>query len=425
MVPRFPDLHAQDGDETGLDHREAALAHAIVDQTVRRWLTLRHLLQGSLRQPFEELEPAVGAGLLAGATQIFLLERIPARAAINESVAWVKSRTNKGAAGLVNAVLRRMSELATDKILDSTDRLDPPRNVVCLGDGRARVLARAAFSAKPCSRLSQQYSVPMGLIERWRKAMGDDKAREQVAHVGARSPIVLNIECAQKPFEHDALREHDQNGHAVFGGSANILKRALEGRSDVWVQDAASGGSVRLAHDLRPSRVLDLCGGRGTKSRQMALMWPEAQIVATDKDPVRFEELERVALGFENLTTVAFDHVAGPFDLVLLDVPCTNTGVLARRREARYRFSDEGLGELVALQREILRRGWTLAGTGGRVLYATCSNEPEEGEEQASWAVSALGGVLERECRHWPAGLAGGLAAGYRDGSYAALIRRA
>ncbi len=173
---------------------------------------------------------------------------------------------------------------------------------------------------------------------------------------------------------------------------------------------------MRLAHDLRPSRVLDLCAGRGTKSRQLALTWPDAQIVATDKDAVRFEELGRVASGFTNLTAVPFDRVAGPFDLVLLDVPCTNTGVLARRREARYRFSDEGLGELVALQREILRRGWTLTDTGGRLLYATCSNEPQEGEEQAKWAVSALGGCWNANAgtgpRDWQAAWRRGIATG-------------
>ncbi len=418
-------MHPCEEDEAGLDHREAALAHAIVDHAIRRWLTLRHLLQGSLRQPFDGLEPMVGAALVGGATQIFLLDRVPARAAINESVGWVKARRGKGAGGLVNAVLRRMSELASEEFLESVDPLDPPRDALCLSDGRARKLTREAFGAKPWARLSQQHSVPMGLIERWRKSMGDERAREQIAHVASRAPIVLNLEHAREGFTHEALEEHAHEHHAVFAGGANALRQALDGRKDVWAQDAASAEPVRLANDLLPSCVLDLCAGRGTKSRQMALTWPQARIVATDRNAARFEELSRVAGGYPNIKPEPFESIGGTFDVVLLDVPCTNTGVLARRREARYRFSDEGLGELVAIQRQILRRGWDLIPPGGHLLYATCSNEPEEGEEQTAWAVSALGAVLVRKRRCWPNGLANDPAGAYRDGSYAALLQRA
>ena len=427
LAAQFPDLHAQDTDESGLDRREAALAHAIRDQTIRRWLTLRHLLQGYLRQPFDELEPEVAAGLLAGATQIFLMDRIPARAAINESVEWVKSVRGKGAGGLINAVLRRMAELASGQEPEyarASDFLDPPRNAVLLDDGRARRLNAEAFSPHLWSRLSQQYSVPIGIIERRRRTLDDNAAKLQVAHMCVRAPIVLNVEHAREPLSSKIVGPHDQSGHAVFEAGGAVLIKLMDQRGDVWVQDAASGEPVRLANELRPPRVLDLCAGMGTKSRQMAMTWPDSQIVATDKDATRFSELRRVSSLHKNLSTVAFHEVQGPFDLVLLDVPCTNTGVLARRAEARYRFNDEGLAELVELQRDILRRGWSLLAPGGHLLYATCSAEPEEGEDQALWAISALGGELLSVQRRLPSGVLGDPPARYCDGSYAALIRR-
>ena len=266
--------------------------------------------------------------------------------------------------------------------------------------------------------------MPIGIIERRRRTLDDNAAKVQVAHMCVRPPIVLNIEHAREPLSSKIVGPHDQSGHAVFEAGGAALIKLMDQRSDVWVQDAASGEPVRLVNPLRPSRILDLCAGMGTKSRQMAMTWPESQIIATDKDPTRFNELRRVSSIHDNLSTVPFNQVQGPFDLVLLDVPCTNTGVLARRVEARYRFTDEGLAELVDLQRDILRRGWSLLAPGGHLLYATCSAEPEEGEEQALWAISALGGELLRVHRRLPSGVLGDPPAGYSDGSYSALLRR-
>jgi 16S rRNA (cytosine967-C5)-methyltransferase len=108
--------------------------------------------------------------------------------------------------------------------------------------------------------------------------------------------------------------------------------------------------------------------------------------------------------------------------LVLLDVPCSNTGVLARRVEAKHRCGPEQIARLVTLQRQIIDSAVPLLAPGGRLLYSTCSIEPEENSAQVAWAVGNLPLAVERESITHPAGAPGGPAAEYHDGAFAALL---
>jgi 16S rRNA (cytosine967-C5)-methyltransferase len=182
---------------------------------------------------------------------------------------------------------------------------------------------------------------------------------------------------------------------------------------------------MRLADGLRPAIILDACAGRGTKTRQLAALHPQAEIVATDTDGHR---LRALALAFEGhprvkvTTPEGLRRVVGKVDLLVLDVPCSNTGVLARRPEAKYRFNRARLDSVVRLQKEIVEDHRLMLAPEGSILYSTCSLEPSENDAQAAWAAGRTGRVVARQERHEPRGMPGEPDARYADGGFGALL---
>lgn len=436
QAERFPDLGIEGPETAGLDERDAALAHAIYDGAVRRWLTLRFLLEAAGSRPLETLEPGMRAVLLGGAVQILLMDRVPLHAAINESVEWAKGAIRPGAAGMVNAVLRRVAGVRESVVSPAAGTggggWGGGRNELPLGDGRAVRLRGEMLPEDELGRLAVATSHPAGLLRRWSET-APERVRELALHSLVSPPVVLNTSAAAGPLptegERAPLAAHESPGHHVFQGTRGELVSLLSRREDLWVQDAASSRAVMLAADLRPRVVVDLCAGQGTKTRQIVSVFGEAQIVASDAAAERARTLAGVFRASERVRVVGVAEVLsgwrGRADLVLLDVPCSNTGVLARRAEAKYRCDPETMGRLVEVQRQILRDGASLLTPGGAILYSTCSIERAENEEQAAWAGAALGLRAEREERTWPRGLPGEPAGAYRDGSYAVLLRSA
>jgi len=173
--------------------------------------------------------------------------------------------------------------------------------------------------------------------------------------------------------------------------------------------------------------VIDLCAGRGTKTRQLRAMFPDAEIVATDSDAERGRDLERMvrAVGLGGVRWCPLEEIddAGPADLVLLDVPCSNSGVLARRPEARYRLGWKQTRRLTAIQDGLLERGSALCAPGGHVVYATCSIDAAENGDRVEGA--ARFGLREAGRRETlPSGGPGDAATAHRDGGFAALLEK-
>jgi 16S rRNA (cytosine967-C5)-methyltransferase len=212
----------------------------------------------------------------------------------------------------------------------------------------------------------------------------------------------------------------------VFTGTFTQLHDLLSSRHDVWPQDDASAGAVESLAGLKPKMILDLCAGRGTKTRQLAQIFPNAQIAATDADDRRLEVLRKTFAGHGRVTAAGMRATTrgnvGKADLILLDVPCSNSGVLARRPEARYRADDAHLASLVDIQRQIIADSISLLAPGGRILYATCSLEPEENEQQGQWAAKWHNFACNRERRITPSGTPGGPPTAYADGAYSVLL---
>jgi 16S rRNA (cytosine967-C5)-methyltransferase len=429
----FPQLDLAPPDTSDLNVRDAAFAHAIYDAVIRRWLTLTTIAERYLSRPFNQLDIPVRAALLAGGAQLLLLDRVPPHAAINESVEWIKRTWKPEARGVVNAVLRRISALvhgeADTGLPDAPTRgaWNGATDQLPLSDGSALKLRDHVFPAERIERLAATTSHPAPLLQRWHRRWGWDRTLALATHNLSHAPVTLNTaHCGY--IDLPQLSPHDVAGHHVFHGTRNELADCLAARPEVWVQDAASSRAIASIADLRPAVVLDLCAGQGTKTRQLAATFPGARIIATDTDARRRATLRETAALNRRIEAVDPDALGTTraFDLVLTDVPCSNSGVLARRTEARYRCDDAQLERLTALQREILGRAFSLLKPGGAVLYSTCSLEPEENEEQVRpEGLSKVAGgpvTVERITRTWPQGMPGDPPRHYGDGAFSALI---
>lgn len=435
LCQAFPDLSPDPLDESDLEPRDAALMHAIYDAAVRRWTTLEWITSVAASRDTAGLDPEIRAGLLVGSAQLLLLDRIPDHAAINESVEWVKARKGRGASGLVNAVLRRVCAARQTGGGNERHRRESwtgRRDEIPLPDGRAMALTGDFLPEDDDRRVSVATGVSLWLVKRWRQRAGFEQARRRAWGTLSAAPVIVNASLATVPVEFPLaeggaieLTRHDQPGHYCVTGPREALIRLLGNRTDLWVQDPSSSAAVDSVRDLEPHLVVDLCAGRGTKTRQLAAAFPECRIVATDTDPRRFETLARHFDRHPRVVVVPAGRVEEVVDrsadLVLIDVPCSNTGVLSRRIEARHRAGPEQVSRLVDLQRRLVRRAAELVRGGGGILYATCSLEPEENQELVG-AAEFSGFALTRERWSEPSGGPGRPPTEHRDGSYSAVL---
>ncbi len=397
---RFPRLGPMPLDTRQLSPRDAALALAIHRTCMQRWLTIEHLIDRFSHQPTAELEPAMRAVLLSGGAQLLFFDRLPDHAVVDESVKLARVMIRPGAGGMVNAVLRKLAQLidsrtASARWSPAADRLPTENGYILL-----RQPALPAADDLP-AHLSVATSHPRDLINRWAANFGIDRAAMFCRH-GLRNPPT--IVCTEQ-------------GNITWQATHGELVAFLDQDPRRRVQDPTAGLPAQATADLRPQIIIDYCAGLGTKTRQLAQAHPQAQVWATDTDAARLAELGRIFANHPQVKVARIDALP-PADLVLLDVPCTNTGVLSRRPEARYRFTGDDLARVARLQQSIFNAARPLLKPAGHLLYATCSLEPEENHHQsARFATAGLTLIKERFTP--PAEPA----ADYHDGGYFVLCQ--
>lgn len=432
LASRFPDLGLPE-QEAGHDRGEAAippLARAIEHEIRRRWLTLAAVCERSLdRGSWSRLEPRLKSVLLVGAAQLLLFDGEPDHAVVDAAVSWATKRIRRGAGGLANAVLRRLAD-SREARLPAEDplamRFERHGHVLPLRDGSAWRLRAEAFAAEPVERLAEQTSHGRELLLHWINAHGFKVARDLAAH-GLLSPPTI-LAGRETSFPDDPrLEPHEATGFRVFAGDPASLARFLESHPRLRVQDPGSAAPIEATAGLRPRRILDLCAGRGTKTRQLAAIHREASIIAVEPNESRRRDLERMAAEEPRVEVIGHDRLpalAASIDLVVLDVPCSNTAVLPRRPEARYRFTRRRLESLLETQREIAMAAEPLLTPSAAVLYATCSLEPAENERQAAWIADRFSMEIRTAAVRLPRGLPGESPARYADGGFHAWLER-
>ncbi len=414
---------------SGLSPADRALALAIYRTTVQRWFTLQCILEKYLSKQLRRLEPAMQAVLMSGAAQLVFFDRLPAYAVVDQAVGLARKLVRPNATGMVNAVLRQVDRLTKDAKQQmarasrpSLGVYSPSAKLIPLPGSKALQLKEPVLPGPDVldKHLAAATSMPLRLVREWLARFGEADTINLCLHTIEHPPTTIAVE---QGFDFDAnmsdCRPHHDDGFVVWTGPVESLPAFLDSHSDRRVQDVASSLAAESTRDHRPQAILDYCAGQGTKTRQLALMHPAAQVTATDTHPGRRESLKQATATLPNVRVIDPDQSGDQqYDLVLLDVPCSNTGVLARRPEARYRYSQQAIGELVRLQREIIHAASAWLRPSGLLLYSTCSIEPPENQNQAKRLVKH-GAELLHEHQQFPSG--GGDS--YTDGSYHALMR--
>ena len=363
------------------------------------------------------LEPALRGVLLAGGAQLLFMDRLPKHAVVNESVKLAAAMVRPGAKGLVNAVLRRCGDLRGES--ETCDWL-PDAGVLPVHDGVVRLNEKCLPDTHDLGRyLHVATGHPLNLVNDWLEQFDRDTTIALCHHGIINAPTIVAVELGFDETSNELWRSHDENGFVIWGGSHEQLVSFLAGHRDRRVQDPASSRAIGSTVELQPHIIIDYCAGRGTKTRQLAMHHSGAQVIATEIDSERIVDLRSSTESIDNIEVVEIDALKTKADLIVLDVPCSNTAVLARRPEARYRFNDQSIGSLLDKQRDIVEKILPLLADKGRILYSTCSLDDRENRQQAAWISGKTGGQIEREELTLPRSGA----SCYRDGSYYALIR--
>lgn len=309
--------------------------------------------------PFRKLDFEVLTALRMGVYQKQFLSKIPAHASVNETVELVKQAKKVSAAGLVNAVMRKVKSAAYDP---------------------------HASKMSGVEYLPAAQAHPKWLVERWASSFGDNVA-QKICEYDQRVPAtVLRL---NDPEDETVLASKSiqltpgalmATARIVTAGDASATQLFRQAR--VGIQDEGSQLVAALVGKGR--RILDCCAAPGGKTSAMATRLPEAEIVATELHPHRATLLRKLAPQ-QNVEVVAADALALPygadFDRVLADVPCSGTGTLARNPEIKWKLKPEDLLDLQARQIAILKAAMRHVAPGGRLVYSTCSLEPEENEQ--------------------------------------------
>lgn len=422
--------------------RERSLAHEFILGVVRHHLTLRHVISVLSGREWKNINRKIQPVLLIGAYQLIYLDRVPPFAAVHEAVEQAKRAGGPPAGRFVNAVLRRLDRDIEHRRI-GRQPADPIRAIPVYGDAccQLRTPVLPDPGRQPIDHLALSTSHPIWLVSRWVSAFGLDQAREICYSGMCRPPLVLrpnrlrtDLNSLAESLRADGLDviPDDESGVLILPDAAHITQSGAFRTGHFQMQDRTAI-SVVQAMDLKPGAVvIDLCSGPGTKTTQMAeIMNDTGTILASDKDD------ERLALVRENCTRLGVTCVRtvppwereaafralDRIDWILIDAPCSNTGVLARRPEARYRVAPRSLASLVSLQKELVSEAVRFARPRTRLAYSTCSLEPEEneglldwfGEQHPDWRVTAMR-------RTFPA--AGQGPVGWRDGGFWAHCER-
>ena len=379
------------GADLDLNWKDRALCRQLVLGPLRRQLWLDRTVEHFAARRIDSFDLAVVIALRLGLYQLRFLSRIPASAAINESVNLVKAARVKSAAGLVNAILRRATR---------EPNYDPAAEVV-----------------DDIDKVSIQSSHPRWLIERWADQFGFAEATA-IAHANnepaesffrlttkAQSSAIIaelgaaGVELAASAIAPDAWRLRDSVGCDEAGRDAGApqarmpaLLRKLADDGLIYFQDEGSQLVAHLLDARDEMRVLDVCAAPGSKSTLIASLAPASEIVAGDLYEHRVRTMKQLAgrQAASNITFVIHDatkplpFAPRSFDRVLVDAPCSGTGTLRHNPEIRWRLKPSDFPELTGKQKLILRNAGDAVRNGGLLLYSTCSLETEENEAIAS-----------------------------------------
>jgi 16S rRNA (cytosine967-C5)-methyltransferase len=357
-------------DEQALkDPRDAGLVTELCYGTTRRRMTLDAVLRRFADRSLDTIEDRVLAALRLGIYQLFFM-RVPKHAAVGDTVDALKAVGLERAAGFVNAILRRASELP-----------ELPRSE---GD--------------EIGRLVYETSHPAWLVKRWTRQFGPERARVMLNADNDAPAVVVRTNTAKLTRDElfAQLTEAGVKCHlttlspdGIIFESPGRVEELFGYREGLWqVQDEAAQLVTVFAQVPENARVLDACAAPGGKACHLA---QRNDVVAIDVHANKLPKIDAEAkrLGLRGRLTLErvdaskpFPESLGEFDAILIDAPCTGLGTLRRHPELRYRRQESDIAELAHLQREILEQCSQVLKPGGLLIFAVCSTDTAEGPDQ-------------------------------------------
>ena len=343
-------LIARAAAENKLSHADRSLLQAIVYDTLRHMSWLDHIRK-TLRPG--KLEDKMRWLVLMGLCQLFILRQAE-HAAVGETVRLAPQRVR----GVVNGMLRNAAR------------------------------RKAEFDAELCRLpLAVQFSTPAWLVKRWLREFGEAETRAMLEWNSLTPPVYARLNPQNPPAEipenWEALPELP-HWYRLHGPLPLEALRA----GQIYVTDPSTRYCVQLLAPMPGESVLDACAAPGGKSAAMlAATGGDLHLLATDVEEFRLKPLREnlmraggrdVQVALHDWTKPCPAEWSGRFDAVLLDVPCSNSGVLQRRVDARWRLSEDEFARLAALQLRILENACVAVRPGGRLVYSTCSIDREE-----------------------------------------------
>lgn len=406
LIPR------SDAPPTADTHADAAFAEALYVGAVKRLLPLRWRIAHHAGRPLKAIDPLVQKILVLAAWQLTGLANVPAAIAVDQAVEQCRRFRRPKAAGMVNAVLRNFTRQPAPDI--------PP-------------------SLPLPEQWELRHGLPRAVSARLIAELGPEPAAAIAAHADLTPPTIVRLyshhtladltaALASLPPPIPTCRPHAQPGLVVLESARREHFAALAERGLAQVQDPAAAAVAPLLDIQSHQRLLDRCCGNGTKTLHLRdLLGPTGHIDAVDPNPRRCQRLQHLlhARQLINITiSTQLPPQPAPYDRILLDVPCSNSGVLARRPEARFHQSPNALASLLPLQRSLLAESADLVAPGGLLVYSTCSLWPDENAAQIrSFLQRDTRFVLRFDQRTLPA-CPNNDVTHYTDGGYVAVMVR-
>ena len=346
-----------------------------------RWYSkIFWILQKTSKRDLLTVKPEVRAALVLGTYQIFYMDKVPDRAAVNESVEYIRQKGQAHATGFINGILRSISR-------------------------KSEYFAKPDKKKKPCEYLALQYAHPEWLIRSWLMRFHFEKVKTILSANNHQPPLTIRINCKKVALEDIASfktellkkeRVKSNFSHLDYCVSLSEFPRmdkdSFFTKGYFTIQDESSQLISNLVNPGENEKILDACAGLGGKTGHIFELAPEsASVVALDCSDYRVRKAKEA---FERMGHKGIDYVLGDlleyeaeerFDKILLDSPCSGFGVLRRHPEGKWQKKADTVFELAKKQRKLIDKALELLKPGGELIFSVCSFELQESVDHLTY----------------------------------------
>ncbi len=358
---------------TIVDPRDRGLANALANGVTRWRRRLDYIISKLIERPLEKLEKPVMAAMRMAIYQMTLMDKVPDHTAVNEAVQIARDNCGQGAGKQTNAVLRRFQREMNELAWPDKDK-------------------------EAAKYLSIYYSHPLWMVRRWLSRFGFDETEQLLIRNNEPAPTTIRVNrrwVTREALQNFLLMRGIETAPTeISEWGLNIINGGDQRTTDEYKEGLFTlqgEGSIIVTELCRPGRNRDgwdMAAGVGGKTTHLA-EWvnDSGTLLATDTSAERLEILDETMqrLGLETIKITTGDarkiNPEKEMDYILLDAPCSGTGALRRQADSRWRKSVEDIADMANLQGELIRAGAKYVKAGGRLMYSTCSLEPEENTE--------------------------------------------